>query len=161
MPDFKDINSLLKYIQKQMNATMKEEVAQEVKFEEQRQIQKIVYEAYPNPYAYDRRMYDDGGLQDLDMMVAVTEVRKNEVILSVVNMAKGQDEEDLYIAPLIEYGDGEGHGEYQYKFNRDHSSWRYLQSRPFTAETIDALRRSGKHIKAFKDGMRKRGIEIQ
>jgi len=167
MPTFKNLNELFKYINKNIKETLNDEVADSVRFEEQKQIEKVVYEPY-QPNAYKRRRYSDDGLQDVDMMVAVVEQRGNEVILSVVNMAKGQDQEDLYIAPLIEYGDPSmsnvnhgQYGEYQYKYNRDRSSWRYLQSRPFTAETIAALKRSGVHIEAFKEGMMKRGIIVK
>nr|WP_156736263.1 hypothetical protein [Mycobacterium sp. E3298] len=158
MPQFNNLNDLFKHIQSNIVDTLNDEVATEVKFEEQKQIEQVVYEAYLHPFQYERRTYTEGGLQDIDMMVAVVEVKGNECVLSVVNMAKGQNE-DIYIAPLIEYGDGV-YGEYQYKYNRDNTSWKYLRSRPFTQATIDALLASGKHIKGFKEGMKKRGFDI-
>lgn len=139
---------------------MKDEVASEVRFEEQRQIQKHVYEAY-DPFVYDRRGFSSNGLQDLDMIVAVTEVRKDSVVLSVINMAKGKEEDDLYLAPLIEYGHNKGYGEYDYPYNRDHTAWKFLRSRPFTAETVEALKKSGKHAMALKAGLIRRGINIR
>jgi hypothetical protein len=157
---FKDISSLLSHIQKQVNSTMKNEVASEVQFEEQRQIQKHVYESY-DPFVYDRRGFSNGGLQDIDMIVAVTEIRKDSVVLSVVNMATGKDDENLYLAPLIEHGHDIGFGEYEYPYNRDHTAWKFLQSRPFTAETIEALKKSGKHVKALRDGLIRRGINVK
>jgi hypothetical protein len=161
MPTFKGRNELYKYIQDKVVETMKDEVADAVRFEEQKQIEKVVYEAYEQPYVYERRKFNNGGLQDTEMMVAVVEKQGNSVVLSVINMAKGADQEDLYIAPLIEYGDNAGYGEYQFKYNRDHTSWKYLQSRPFTQETIKALQRSGVHIQALKEGLEKRGFDVR
>lgn len=161
MPTFNNLNDLFKHLQKKVTDTMNDEVAYIVKFEEQRQIEDSVYSVYPQPYVYERRRFNDGGLQDIEMMVSTVSIQGNNVVLSVVNEARGKDQEDLYLAPLVEYGDNTGHGEYQYKYNRDMTSWQYLQSRPFTSNTIEALRRSGAHIKAFKDGMRSRGIRIE
>lgn len=161
VPTFNSLNELFAHIKQQLADTMNDEVAHVVKFEEQRQIERVVYDAYPEPYVYERRMYNDGGLQDIEMMVSEIQKTSDGVILSVVNMAKGQDQEDLYIAPLVEYGHNSGHGSYQYTYNRSHDSWRYLQSRPFTEATVEALSRSGKHVQALKEGMKKRGINIE
>lgn len=160
MPEFKDLKSLFKYIEKMAEQTLVDEVADTVRFEEQRQIEDIVYKAY-TPFEYERRRYENEGLQDPEMMIAEIGKTAEGVVLSVINIAKGQDQEDLYIAPLVEYGDNEGYGEYQYKYNRNQTSWKYRKSRPFTRATIEALKRSGKHVESFIEGMRARGINIE
>lgn len=136
------------------------DVAEIVKSIEQDMIEDLVYDVY-EPYEYQRRGNSNGGLQDKSMMISPIKQVGNHIILSVINTAKGQNEEDLYLAPLIEYGHNNGYGEYQYRFNRDNSSWKYLTSRAFTQATIDALRRSGIHVKTLKNGLIKLGLNVK
>lgn len=158
--EFKDLNSLFKYIEKNVVEIMKSEVSEAVKDEQQRQINEIVYKAY-SPFVYERRNWyeGDGGLADREVMVAEVGKTKDGIVLSVINLAKGQDQEHLYIAPLVEYGHDNGHGEYQYPYNRDNTEWKFLQARPFTKETIDALKRSGLHVEVLKQELNRRGIK--
>lgn len=159
MATFNNLKGLLKHVSKQVEASLKDEVADTVRFEEQKQIENVVYDSYPYPYVYERRRFNDGGLQDIDVMVAEIQRIPDGVVLSIVNLAKGQDQEDLYLAPLVEYGHDNGHGYYQYPYNQDDTAWKFLQSRPFTAATIEALQRSKKHVKSLKEGLKKRGIK--
>lgn len=159
MTAFKNLNQLFKHVQKQLESAMNDEVADAVRHEQQKQIQKEVYDEYPYPYYYERRRFTDDGLQDIDVMVSEIKTTSNGVILSVVNLAKGQNQEHLYLAPLIEYGHSNGYGEYQYPYNRDSTAWKFLQPRPFTRATIEALERSGVHIRALKEGLKARGID--
>lgn len=155
---FKSLNDLFKYIEKNVTEIMEKDVAQAVKDEQQRQINDLVYEAY-EPYVYQRRMWSNGGLGDEEVMVATIGKTADGVVLSVVNLARGSNQEHLYIAPLVEYGHDNGHGKYQHPYNRDNTAWKFLRSRPFTEATIDALKKSGLHIEVMKQELNRRGIK--
>lgn len=164
---FNNLNELFEFIKDNMEDIMKNDVAEAVKDEEQRQISRVVYDVYtPNngePYEYVRRKWKDnsGGLADREVIVATIGKTKDGVILSVINTARGSDQEDLYLAPLVEYGHDNGYGEYQYPYNRDNTAWKFLQSRPFTEETIKALKRSGLHVEVMKQELNRRGIKTK
>lgn len=164
--EFKNLKELERYINKQMAETLQNEVAEKVKDVEQRNIQEQVYEGYrPNspdrePWKYERRRWQNGGLGDRNSMEVNVSSNGSDVELTVTNRAKSQDG-DFEIAPLIEYGDGYNGLEYDYKNNRDNTASQYLKGRPFTAETIDELNKTNEHVTAFKQGMRKRGIEVK
>lgn len=162
MPEFKDLKSLFKHIEKNVAESMKDEVAETVKEVEQEAIENVVYDAYSgeHPWVYERRK-DDGGLSDKENMHEVVTVVNGNVILSITNMTTGSQEPDLYIAPLVEFGDNAGYGEYQYKFNRDNTAYQYLQPRPFTEATIENLRESGVHVIALKDSLKRKGFKIE
>lgn len=133
-------------------------IAEAVRDEQQRQIEYEVYSAY-TPIMYDRRRDSKGGLQDRDNMVATIGKTDDGVLLSIVNRAKGKDE-DIYLAPLVEYGDGYEGVHYEYpKYDRDPDKWTYLKSRPFTGATIDSLRRSGLLTEVMKQELNRRGIK--
>lgn len=157
MPDFKNMKELAAYLNKQIAFVMEDEVAEKVKDVQQRNIQEQVYEAY-TPFQYSRRRWSNGGLGDRESMEVDVVETGNGVELTVTNRAKGQDD-NFEIAELVEYGDGYNGKEYTYKRNRNNTQNQYLEPRPFTAETVSELQMNNEHVTAFKEGLRKRGID--
>lgn len=165
MPTFNSIQELQAYLNKEMADVLKNEVAQTVKNIEQEKVITEVYDKYnitenglQEPYKYQRRGWN-GGLADQKNMTENVNETAGGVTLTVENITKGQQSGEE-IAGLIEFGDGNGYGEYDYKLNRDGTSWQYLRARPFTKTTEEELASTGEHIQVFKNGMKSKGIDI-
>jgi hypothetical protein len=162
---FKNLKDLEKFLNNKIKSAMQNEVAEKVRDVQQSKIDSEVYDAYQphtednEPYVYDRRR-DDDGLRDRENMVADVKDSGNGVELSVENVAKGKDN-DFQIAGLIEYGDGAGYGEYDYKYNRDGTAEQYLKERPFIEETRKSLRQTKQHVDALKNGLNRQGIDTK
>ena len=116
------LKAISKKLQEQIGDVLKNEVAEKIKDIEQETIQEEVYDVYnivdgnwQEPFMYERRYDKKGGLQSRDSMKA--ELSPDNTTLTITNIAKGQDDSNLYIAPLVEYGD-KVYGEYDYKKNR-------------------------------------------
>lgn len=166
MPTFNNPNELFKYLQNEIADSLKNEVTEIVKEVEQEAIQEQVYDRYnivggrrKDPYVYQRRM-GHGGLSDPNNMVQVVQIVGDEVVLEVTNITKGQQDSNLYVADLVEYGDGSG-GEYDFKNNRDGTAYQYLNPRPFTEETIKRLEASGVHVNALRNSLKRKGFIIE
>lgn len=154
---FKNLDDLFRHVKKEVQESMKSDVSEVVKDVQQYAIEKEVYDKY-DPFNYSRRK-ENGGLQDKDNMIEVVDVVGNQIILSITNETRGKNEKSLYIAPLVEYGDGV-HGEYQYKANRDGTEYRYLDPRPFTSRTIEELSRTGIHIDTLVSSLTSKGFKF-
>lgn len=163
---FNNIREFEQYFNKNMISAMKDvmlnDVGHIVKVVEQRNIVEEVYLKYTpdsplrQPWIYKRRR-QDGGLMDMrNMLATVTDV-PNGVLLSVENLTRGYNQ-TMLLDTLIEYGDGYGGKEYDYKENRDDTAWQYLRARPFTKATIQELRETKGHVTAFRQGMEEYGI---
>ncbi|MEL3959403.1 hypothetical protein NST17_19820 [Caldifermentibacillus hisashii] len=166
MPAFNNLNSLIKHLNERViKNALGNEVAEKVRDIEQRKIDKTVYSGYRpstsdgEPWVYKRRR-DNGGLRDRKNMIADVQVTSDGVKLSVENVTTGS-QDNFKIADLIEYGDNTNGKEYAYKRNRDGTADQYLRSRPFTKNTIEELKRTGEHIDALIDGLKKQGIDVK
>ena len=84
---FKNVDSLLKHIEKQVQDTMENEVADAVKNNMAEAVQTSVYNAY-NPMYYKRRM-QNGGLIDKDNL-EVTEIPNGIVVRDVAPLDNGR-----------------------------------------------------------------------
>lgn len=156
MANFKNLNNLLKHIQtKVIPDVLADEVYDVVVNTESKMVHREVYAKY-QPFIYDRRG-DEGGLSDPRNHIATFAYDSNEVRMFVQNTTTGKWN-NQYIAGVIEYGHDNGYGEYDYPFNRDGTATRFLKPRPFIRKTKEELRSSSAHVKAFKDGLNKRGI---
>jgi hypothetical protein len=68
---------------------------------------------------------------------------------------------------LIEFGDSNGFGEYDYITNKggkaygEVDAYKYLNPRPFTESTVEALKESGAVEKALKESLNKNGIRTE
>lgn len=160
---YKDLNSLFKHLQQQVIPdVLEQDVLPVVQKTQSEMVEKHVYDAYspssPNgePWVYERRRYN-GGLSDPRNMMASFYTVTGGYEMLVQNITKGSDD-NFYITPLIEYGDGYGGLQYKYKQNRDNTSWQYLRGRGFIHETIQELKRTLNHVKSFERGLRRHGI---
>jgi hypothetical protein len=165
MPEFKSLTELNKYLQKQIKDALNNEVSEVVKSEEQKKVKTEVYDKYnvvkgeqKEPYVYQRRG-SSGGLSDKKNMKNRVKNIKDGAELSVENRTKGQDE-NIYIADLVEGGDGSFGLDYDYKSNRDGTQGQYLQARPFQQRTVEALEQSGEHVEAMKKGLIRNGLDV-
>ena len=163
MPEFSKWSDLEKHLKKQIKDALASEVKSEVVETERRHIKKDVYEVY-KPKMYKRRK-DNGGLLDEENIVGTmisddTLQVTNETPANPYGIPQEQVTTDKNLAMLIEYGDGGAGGNNFYDFpSEDDSS--YMNPRPFTANTIEELSQTKAHVKAFKEGLKRNGIETE
>jgi hypothetical protein len=167
MAAFKNLKDLEKFLNQKIKKAMENEVAEKVRDIQQEKIDEEVYDVYnvvggshQEPYVYERRC-DQGGLRDRRNMVADVKESNNGVELSVENITKAKDQSDINLVGLIEYGDDSQYGYYEYKTNRDGTSWQYRQPRPFLQETRNHLSKTGEHVEALKKGLKRQGIDVE
>lgn len=156
MPKFKNLNELISYVKKQANSVLLNEVAESVKQNISETVIQETYTAYESDaiQPYERRGLD-GGLADTSNMV----VKKiNETTILIRNLTPGNSRYSLHtngpIDKIIVYGTG-----YQW----DRSKIYRLQPFPrdFYAGTKARLEKNKNHIIAFKNGLKKRGLNIK
>lgn len=136
---FKNINALFKHIEEQVQDTMTNEVADAVTENMAEAIQTSVYDAY-SPQYYKRRM-QNGGLIDRNNM-DVTEIPNGIAVHDAASLDNGRN--DYNLDEIIVYGLG------NQPFERD-----------FYAETTERLQENQEHTETLKQGLKKRGIEVE
>lgn len=136
---FKNLNSLCRHIEKQIQDTMVNEVADTVKDNMTEAVHTSVYDAY-SPQYYNRRM-NNGGLSDTHNM-EVTEIKNGISVHNAAPLDNGRN--DYNLDEIIVYGLG------NQPFERD-----------FYAETAERLQENQEHTEALKQGLKKRGIEVE
>lgn len=137
--EFKDTNSLLKYIEKNIQETMLDDVAEAVKDDMQEAIQTSVYRVY-QPEHY-RRRYGDGGLGARENL----EVKEIPNGISVKDVAPLDNHRtDYALDDIIVNGLG------MQSFDRD-----------FYSETAEMLKKTNDHTEALKQGLKKRGFKVE
>lgn len=137
---FKNLNSLCRHIEKQIQDTMVNEVADTVKDNMTEAVHTSVYDAY-SPQYYNRRM-NNGGLSDTHNM-EVTEIKNGISVHNATPLDNGRN--DYSLDDII--------------VNRGVLG--YPQSRDFYAETAERLQENQEHMEALKQGLKKRGIEVE
>ena len=142
---------------------MTKEVFDEVRDEETTTIYSEVYKVY-TPRIY-RRRGEYGGLGDPYNIEIRGGVAKGGVMV-VVNMTDpnpGGCTSDANVTTgknlpeLVEFGDG--YKFYRYDFPKRGAA--YMGPRPFTAKTIENLKKSRAHISAMKAGLKRQGINVK
>lgn len=158
--EFDSLAKLLKHVEKNhVRDIMNNEMAEMVKDEEQKAIDKKVYDAYKpgttdgEPWVYKRRR-DNGGLRSRDNMKSNVKKTSEGIELSVENVTKGAN--GYEIAEGIEYGRN-----YEYTSNRDDTAEQYLAPRPFTNATENEILTRDLHTKIMKQGLKARGLDIE
>lgn len=136
---FKNLNSLCRHIEKQIQDTMVNEVADTVKDNMTEAVHTSVYDAY-SPEYYKRRM-NNGGLSDTHNM-EVTEIQNGISVHNAAPLDNGRN--DYNLDEIIVYGLG------NQPFERD-----------FYAEIVERLQENQEHTEALKQGLKKRGIMIE
>lgn len=142
-----------------INNALSREVFATVRDAEISAIEKEVYD----PQEYRRRMAS-GGLADPDNIVieggAATGGRLSVINVTPLNPVGFKNRRsvttDKDLPSLVEYGDG--YRGYHYDFASDGD---YMGPRPFTAKAAENLKKSGDHVKALKDGLRRQGIKVE
>lgn len=144
---------------KKVDDALSKEVLEAVASEESETIYAEVYKVYkPSKY---RRREKRGGLADTDNIKGTV----SGGVLTVVNTTPPNPggcvnnslvTTDKILPELVEHGDG--YKSYHYDFQ---SEGRYMAPRPFTAKTVENLKKSGNHIKALKDGLKRQGIKTK
>jgi hypothetical protein len=147
--------SLEKQILNAASDTLRTNVFKAVQKCEQKHIQEDVYNIYPNPKLYDRRGYSGGLIADENIIL--TEI--DNLNIEIVNITDPNPDyngtTDKYLPDLVEHG--EGYNGYHYDYPTDGS---YMNSRPFIENTKEDLSQNKQHIKAMRDGLKQRGIDI-
>ncbi|MBP1559841.1 MAG: hypothetical protein J6C96_01165 [Oscillospiraceae bacterium] len=135
---FKNLDSLFKHIQKQVQDTMVNEVADAVKDNMAEAVQTSVYDVY-SPMYYKRRM-QNGGLIDKDNM-EVTETPDGIIVRDVAPLDNGR--RDFSLDEIIVNGLG------NQPFSRD-----------FYSQCKENLEQNNDHVEALKQGLKKRGFKV-
>lgn len=144
-----------KQIARKIDNAMTREVFKAVQDEESATILTEVYDAY-SPKIYNRRG-KWGGLGD-PYNIEIHGGSAQNGVLVVVNMTEpnpggtmdnGRVTTGKNLPELIEYGNG--YKNYTYDFQTPYA--RYMRPRPFTAKTIENLKRSGAHVSALRSGL--------
>ena len=118
---------------------MVNEVADTVKDNMAEAVHTSVYDAY-SPQYYNRRM-NNGGLSDTQNM-EVTEIQNGISVHNATPLDNGRN--DYSLDEIIVYGLG------NQPFERD-----------FYAETAERFQENQEHTEALKQGLKKRGIEVE
>jgi hypothetical protein len=140
--DFTSLKDLMEYLNKQVQSTNKNEVAQTVVKTMQEHIQSDVYDVY-DPKVYARKGYNGGLIDDSNIEAGVVD----DETIYVENIRFDGDRE---VADIVESGQG-----YTYQFDY------YGVPRPFTENTREELSKGTKLQQAMRDGLKKRGLDIQ
>lgn len=169
----KQLNDVMKKvrptIQKKIDAALYQDVYPAVAKKESKVIQEVVYEAY-TPKEYARRFYEysgNDGLASLRNIEIRRGVSKNGTLVVVNTTAPNPDGRpqsavttDKLLPNLVEYGHGGSVYGGRYDFVRNPNA-SYLKARPFTKETVEALKKDKDHIKAMKRGLRRQNLKVK
>lgn len=137
---FNNLNDLFKKIENDIQDTMMNEVAENVKDEMIDAVQTSVYSVY-DPVEYNRR-YGKGGLGAREN-IKVDEIDNGIMLKDIAPLDNGRT--DYALDDII--------------VNRGVLG--YPQGRDFYSETIEQMENNGRCIKALKDGLKKRGYEVK
>lgn len=135
---FKNLNELFAYIEKDIQDTMVNEVADEVKDEMVTAVETSVYRVY-DPVQYNRR-YGNGGLGARENM-QVTEIPNGISVRDIAPLDNGRT--DYALDDIVVNGLG------RMPFPRD-----------FYSECKEQLEITGNHKEALKQGLKNRGYKV-
>ncbi len=135
---FKNLDSLMKHIEKDIQHTLQDEVAETVKYHMSETIQQNVYNAY-SPMYYKRRGEQSGFIDKSNIKATV-----NGNTLTVKDIAPLDNGNTQYkLDAIIEFG----WGNMPFK-------------RPFCDDTEERLLATNDHVKAMKQGLREKGYKV-
>lgn len=150
MPTVNSISEAMAYIEKAVRDSLAYDVFEEVRGEEARQINRVVYDGY-KPKFYKRRWDMHNSENIVGTVHGLTLEVENITPLNTYfdpTISKGVEPSmtgDL--AQIVETGDG-----YDYYSPG---------ARPFTQATIEALSENQNHVEGLKRGLRKAGIKVR
>jgi hypothetical protein len=142
MPTFKNLNDLFAYAQKQAASVLKNEVAQEVKQQMHEVIEEVTYEQYePLQYIRTHKLSDVANME-------VTVI--DDDTIEIIN-TRHDGETD--VARVVATGIG-------YSWLNSPIAQARLE-RNFYEDTYNFLKYNGRHVKAMKEGLKKRGFNVK
>ena len=139
MPDFKSLKDLEKYLEKQINDSLKTDVAEKSKNLMEQHIETDVYSTY-SPTHYIRTG---------ELLRSVVTNMLDENTLTILNI---RSDGTRYIPYVIEYGKGYEWG--------DGSLDARIGARPFISNTRKELE-SGLAREFMRDALKKRGLDVK
>jgi hypothetical protein len=154
LPLFNNFSSLKTYIKDSVKETLQNEVFEEIRDEEQKNIQSEVYDVY-SPRKYRRRGMNGGLISDENIKPILINDTTLEVINETPPNAGYNGTTNKNLPELIEYG--EGYKGYHYDYPTDPA---FTSPRPFTESTIQSLKQSKRHVAALKRGLKSKGIDV-
>lgn len=148
MTSFKNLKELEKYLQKQINDALQNEVKKEVEETMRDHIQKDVYEAY-TPYSTDGATPHYERTYEL-----LRRIESNLVNGGVLSVENTRHEGDRDIVSVIENGQG-----YQWGYVRNLD--KEIGERPFVKNTRREIEQTNKHVEALKKGLKRQGVDVE
>lgn len=156
MATVKGWEQLTEALQKKVNATLEDNVFKAVKEVYLEHIESDVYDKY-TPKIYERR-HQSGGLADEHNITG----KMVEGTLEVMNIGMPNDSlfgKEFNSSYLTQFASWIENGDAGKVFGGDFSGEPWANPRPFTENTIKDLKQNKQHIKAFKEGLKSRGIK--
>ena len=147
MPTFSSLKEMEKYIQDEINKSLKNDVAPVVKEVMSAEVQNTVYSVY-EPKRYERR-YDNYGLGDTRNM-EFPKVENGKLEVSNNTPFKGKNYSGKSLTEVVVTGEGYTY-DYPYEYN---------QPRDFIEATREDLIQTQAHTKALVNGLKKSGIKF-
>jgi len=154
------LKDLEKILQNKINSSLEKEVTNTVRNTMVRNIEDTVYGAY-KPIEYNRRSIDDGladpsniggVLVNGELQVFNATITNPEIHVNGYNGISQNEGE--YLTPIIEYGKN-------YDFNSENGDLGYEQPRPYVENTREELKATKDYITAFKQGLKRQGIDVE
>jgi hypothetical protein len=141
--DFTSLSEAFKYLERQAQNTLRNDLADTVKQQMHEIIEEVTYQQYtPTEYIRTHELSDVKNME-------VTVIDDNTI--QIVNT---RHEGDVDVARVVASGIG-----YSWTGSAIYQAQPF--PRNFYEDTINFLEHYGTHIKSFKDGMRRRGIDIE
>lgn len=163
MPTFRNLKDLMKHIEKDLQSSMND-VGKTVSNKTKQNIDKVVYDAKPSDHTltYERTYQLRDSIKNFP-----AKVKGNEITVEI----------DHDTSMIISIPEEYQHGSYDYEPNDisefidvivheglsggkfGNGFWR--KKRRYFQFTIDELIRTGEHVKALKDSMKRKGYDIR
>lgn len=147
MPTFSSLKEMEKYIQDEINKSLKNDVAPVVKEVMSAEVQNTVYSVY-EPKMYKRR-YNNGGLMSENNMND-TLIKDGVIAVSNDTPFNGKNYSGKTLTEVVVTGEGYTY-DYPYEYN---------QPRDFIEATRKDLIQTQAHTKALVNGLKKSGVEF-
>jgi len=143
---FKDLKSLEKFLNKEIQRSLETDVANKVVKVAKDHVQKDVYDEYPNPKEYQRT----GKLKDN------FEVNKVPDGIEIENTRADGDRD---IVEIVEYGHANSEQGYEYPAYYP-NGYNFIQPRPFIENTKKQIAEENIHVDELKRSLKSKGFDI-
>lgn len=166
--DFDNLDDLFKYVEEEIKEVLEEDVADMARDIESQMVEKVVYGSYTSQKPYVDRRGKDDGLMDKRNMYAKMYKEDDSQVMELLNLTDGNPdasyttftEPPFYLAGIIEYG-RTPKNKGLYTRNKTRTQYEYLQPRPFISTSIDHIENLSLHYKSMKNGLKKKGFDME